>query len=209
MKRLLDLFCGGGGCTKGYQNAGFYVVGVDINPQPRYCGDEFYQDDAIEYVKKYGHLFDAIHASPPCQEYTKSAKQWRLNGNKYPDLISKTRDILIKSGKPYVIENVPNSPLINPIILNGSLFGLLVHRPRLFECSFHIKQPNIPKTKQPIKMGRPIKDGDIIQPVGHFSNVGYAREQMGIDWLVRDELSQAIPPAYTEFIGKELMKILW
>ena len=101
----------------------------------------------------------------------------------------------------YIIENVPGSPLIDPIFLNGYMFGLLVHRPRYFECNFYVRQPEIIKPPKPVKMGRPVKEGDIIQPVGHFSNVEYARKQMQIDWMSVKELAQAIPPAYTRYVG--------
>lgn len=169
----LDLFCKAGGSAYGFYLAGFEVVGVDIEPQPHFPF-EFHQADAIEYLREHWMEFDSISASPPCQKYSKSAKQWRGEGREYADLIKNTREELIKTGKPYIIENVPDSPLINPIKLNGSVFGLLVHRPRLFETNFPINQPYIPKTKKPVKMGRPVKEGDIIQPVGHFSGVDYA-----------------------------------
>ncbi len=204
--RLLDLFCGAGGSSMGFYLAGFEVAGIDINLQPRYPF-RFFQEDALEFIAKYGKDFDLICASPPCQQYTKASKQWRKNGRKYPDLIVKTRQALRKVGKPYIIENVPNSPLINPIYLNGSKFGLLVHRPRYFECSFSINQPDIPLTKQLIKMGRPIKDGDIIQPVGHFSGVAYAQKEMDIDWMGQKELSQAIPPSYTKWLGEQFIEL--
>jgi DNA (cytosine-5)-methyltransferase 1 len=205
--KILDLFCKAGGAGYGYYLAGFEVVGVDIEPQPHFPF-EFHQADAIEYLREHWMEFDAIHASPPCQEYSKSAAQWRKEGREYPDLVGKTREELIKTGKPYIIENVPNSPLINPIMLNGSIFNLLVHRPRLFETNFPVEQPYIPKTKRPVKMGRPVKEGDIIQPVGHFSGVAYARKQMQIGWMNVGELAQAIPPAYTKYIGEILMGYL-
>jgi len=114
------------------------------------------------------------------------------------------------SGKYYVIENVPNSPLINPVLLNGAMFGLRVHRIRLFECSFDVPFVLLPQNKKPIKMGRPaINNDDVIQPVGHLSGVDYAREVMGLDWyMTQGEIAEAIPPAYTEYIGKYLMQVL-
>ncbi len=206
--RLLDLFCGAGGAAVGYHRVGLEVVGVDIVPQ-RHYPFEFHQADAFEYLAEHGREFDAIHASPPCQIYTKAAKQWRLGGKKYPDLISQTRVALSRTGRPYIIENVPGAPLINPVILNGPLFGLLVHRVRLFECSFGIPLILLPRYGRPVKMGRPIvRSTDIIQPVGHFSGVEHARQVMDIDWMSGHELAQAIPPAYTEFIGKYLVELL-
>ncbi len=203
--KVLDLFCGGGGAGEGYHRAGFYVLGCDVEPQPKNPHD-FVQGDWLKVLTDYAGEFDLVHASPPCQKYSKACKQWRKAGVSYPDLISSVRSQLKKIGKPYVIENVPGSPLENPIRLNGSFFKILVHRPRLFETSFKIDQPIIPITKQPVKMGRPITYGDIIQPVGHFSGVWYAQMQMQISWLGQKELAQAIPPAYTEWIGKKFIE---
>jgi DNA (cytosine-5)-methyltransferase 1 len=204
--RLLDLYCGAGGAGEGYRLAGFDVTGIDINPQPK-NPHNFIQGDAIEYLSEYGHEYDAIHASPPCQAYTKAAKQWRKEGRRYPDLISITRRLLQYTGKPWIIENVPGAPLLNPILLNGSVFNIRVHRPRLFETNFPIAQPEVlPMT--PVKMGRPIKEGDIIQPVGHFSGVWYAAKEMGLPWMGQSELAQAIPPVYTQYISKYLLQYL-
>ena len=212
--RLLDLFCKAGGCTRGYQQAGFVVTGVDIEPQPNYVGDEFIQADALEYFRGLIdsgdiEMFAAIHSSPPCQAYSMSSQQWRKSGKEYPDLVEPTRKLLIESGKPYIIENVPGAPLINPIVLNGPMFGMKLRRRRMFETSFNIPFFILPsEEKSNFRMGRPVKEGDVITPVGHFSNVGYARRVMGIQWMTGKELSQAIPPAYTEFIGKHLMDYL-
>jgi DNA (cytosine-5)-methyltransferase 1 len=207
---LYDVYCGGGGATRGYQQAGFRVIGIDNKPQPRYCGDGFIQMDAMEFFRRYllGEYEEAsaFHASPPCQAYSLAGTQWRKSGVEYPDLVAETREALVKTGKPYIIENVPGAPLIDPIVLNGAMFGLLVHRKRLFETNFPLPFVLLPQNKKPVKMGRPVKQGDVIQPVGNFSNVQYAREQMGIDWMTQAELAQAIPPAYTEWIGKRLME---
>jgi len=199
--RCLDLFCCAGGAGEGYRRAGFDVTGVDIETQPK-NPHRFIQADAMEFLREHGHEYDFIHASPPCQQYTKAAKQWRKEGRQYPDLISKTREALQANGKPWVIENVPGAPLLNPITLNGSTFGILVHRPRLFETSFPLEQPPMPPMK-PVKMGRPIREGDVVQPVGHFSGVDYARRQMGLPWMGQKELAQAIPPTYTEWIARQ------
>ncbi len=194
--RLLDLFCGAGGCARGYQRAGFYVVGVDINPQPRYAGDEFIQADALSFPL-WG--FHAVHASPPCQAYSKARK---IRGNDHVDLIAPIRDRLNFVGVPWVIENVPGAPLRDPVMLCGSMFGLNVYRHRFFETSFALSQPpHMLHNRPQVKMGRPVREGDVMQVVGHFSNVAYARRAMGIDWMTRDELAQAIPPAYTHWVG--------
>lgn len=185
----------------GYALAGFEVVGVDIDPQPRYPF-EFHQADAMDFVASHGHEFDAIHASPPCQAYSETL---RIRGNDHPGLIPPTRRALKAAGAPWVIENVPGSPLIDPIELCGAMFGLKTYRHRLFETSFHASAPPHPghKVKQ-AKMGRPPQDGEFIHVVGNFSGVDYAREAMDIDWMKRDEIAQAIPPAYTEYIGRQL-----
>ena len=142
--RLLDLFSGAGGCARGYQNAGFYVVGVDIEPQPRYCGDEFVQADALEYLAQHGHEFDVIHAGPPCQAYCKAATSWWPE-REWPDLIPATQEALRETGKPYVIENVPGAPLRNPLLLCGTMFPpLKIVRHRLFECNPPIWFPPYP-----------------------------------------------------------------
>jgi len=206
--RLLDLFCGAGGAAMGYYRAGLTdITGIDNRPMPRYPFN-FIQADALEYLAEHGQEYDVIHASPPCQAYTKAAEQWRQEGKVYPDLIGITRRLLVAIGKPYIIENVRYAPLINPFMLNGAKFGLFIHRDRYFECSFEIPLVMLPQNKRAVKMGRPVKAGDVIQPVGHFSNAQYAREQMGIDWMTTAELAQAIPPAYTEWIGRRLLERL-
>lgn len=200
---LLDLYCCAGGAGEGYRLAGFDVLGVDIRPQPK-NPHEFVQGCALEYLREHGHKYDLIHASPPCQAYTKAGKQWRKEGREYVDLIAATREALIANGKPWIIENVPGAPLRNPIFLNGSSFGIRVHRPRYFETSFPLAQPEVPPMK-PVKMGRPIKEGDIVQPVGHFSGVRYAAREMGCEWMGQGELAQAIPPAYTRWIAEQFL----
>ena len=210
--RLLDLFCGAGGAAMGYHRAGFEVVGVDIKPQPRYPFSFIHMDafEALEILTRGRALqaeFDAIHASPPCQAYTKASK---LQGNEHPDLIGPTRELLEATGLPYVIENVKGAPLINPVLLEGQMFPeLRTHRPRLFETNwgFLVDAMRHPPPRN-VKMGRPATEEEWIQVVGHFSDVNAGRRAMGIDWMTRDELSEAIPPSYTEFIGGQLMEYL-
>lgn len=203
MPRLLDLFCKAGGAAMGYHRAGFDVVGVDIEPQPNYPF-EFVQADAIEYLLSEGQRFDAIHASPPCQAYSNTQ---RIGKRKHPDLIERTRDSM--PAKPWVIENVPDAPLIEPIVLCGYSFGLRTYRHRLFESSVAIVAPPHRTHDRPnTKMGRPLRDGEMMHVVGNFSGVDDARAAMGIDWMTRDELREAIPPAYTEWIGLQLRAVL-
>lgn len=207
--KLLDLYCGGGSAGYGYEKAGFDVTGVDLFPQKRHRG-KFIQSDAIEYLLEYGHLYDAVHASPPCQEYSTASMQFRISGKEYPDLVSETRQALKKVGKPYIIENVPNSPLINPILLCGSMFGMRTYRHRLFESSINLTAPLHPKhTAKNTKMGRKPKDGEFIQYVGHFSGVKEVQDMCGTPWLGQYELAQSIPPQYTEFLGHQMREYLF
>jgi DNA (cytosine-5)-methyltransferase 1 len=210
--KALDLFCGAGGATKGLQRAGFYVVGVDIKPQPRYCGDEFIQADAME-VSLDG--YDFIWASPPCQKYTIAGRLERSRGKVYPDLIASVRERLATSGIEWVIENVPGSPLKVHLILCGSMFGLQLIRHRWFEFSFdgfHLVTPcaHHPEAITVCGNGTPSWMREKRIRDGLYPNVSVAmkREAMGIDWMNREELSQAIPPAYSEYIGKFAMQAL-
>lgn len=200
--RALDLFCGAGGASMGLHRAGFEVVGVDIKPQPRYPF-EFHQADALTFPLGG---FDFIWASPPCQAFSLAGQQWRKAGKEYPDLIEPTRIRLKASGIPYVIENVPGAPLINPIALNGAMFGMRLRRVRIFESSvpllFHLLPDDAPMV---FRMGRRPKPHEAIVPVGHFSDVPRAQREMGIDWMGQKELAQAIPPAYSEFIGRQIL----
>ncbi len=188
----------------GYYRAGFDVTGVDIAPQPRYPF-AFVRGDALEYAAAHGHEYDAIHASPPCQAYSKTQ---RIQGNQHPDLIAATRGVLQATGRPYVIENVPGAPLLNPVQLVGSMFGLRTMRPRLFECSFAVPfRLAPPPAARHAKMGRLAREGEYVHIAGH-GHAGQWREAMGIDWMTRDGLSQAIPPAYTEYVGAHLLQAL-
>jgi len=211
--KLLDLFCGAGGAGMGYHLAGFDVVGVDINPQPNYPF-EFHQADALEYLELHGHEFDVIHASPPCQKFSIIT---RATGNehKHPDLIEPTRELLEMAGKPYVIENVMRAPLVNALKLCGTMFGLKVIRHRLFECNppIYFSPTCQCKDKHTQIGGKHGFLGGTYQDKmeGYITVVGatFKREvgawAMGIDWMSRKELSQAIPPAYTKYIGGLLL----
>ena len=208
---LLDVFCGAGGASMGYHRAGFHVVGVDIKPQPNYPF-AFHQADAIEFLSELisigpaHYQFAAIHASPPCQHASKAKVLW---DNIHPDLLEPTRELLEASGLPYVIENVKGAALRDPVVLEGQMFGLNTHRPRLFETNWPLEVPILRLTPGPMaKMGRPIRRGESVQVIGHFSDVNAGREAMGIDWMSRDEMSEAIPPAYTEFIAGQLVQYL-
>lgn len=181
----------------GLWRAGFDVTGVDIEDQPNYPFP-FIKADATTMSLRG---FDFIWASPPCQAYTLAQ---RIRKNEHPDLIPATRAMLKASGAgAWVIENVPGAPLIEPVELCGAMFGLRVYRHRLFESSFPLAAPPHPEHFAPLrKMGRAPQPGDFMHVVGNFSGVQQARDAMGIEWMMRDELREAIPPAYAEYIGR-------
>lgn len=230
----------------GYHRAGFEVVGVDIQPQPRYPF-EFHQEDALVVLRRLvggGRLgpytledFAVIHASPPCQAYSHAAAPFRTAGKKYPDLLGLTREFLQQTGTPWVIENVPGAPMRRDLRLCGSQFGLPgLIRHRLFE--FSEGPPSVlvaPCWHQGLALDVPARRGmrAVVSPAAHVSSrrivtvvgnglasgsrwwwedrpegVSWKRlceDAMGINWMTRAELSEAIPPAYTEFIGRELL----
>lgn len=209
--RLLDLFCGAGGAAAGYHRAGFEVVGVDSRPQPHYPF-EFHQADAMTYPLAG---FDAIHASPPCQGYV----QWQnLNAERYgnrvdhPKLIEPVRDLLQASGLPHVIENVQGAPVSRMTVLCGSMFGLNVRRHRFFESNvLMMDHPRCRHQGTEIAVygkldGRRIwtrADGSEVRAAATLKQ---ASDAMGIDWMTWDEIREAIPPAYTEHIGRQLLE---
>lgn len=214
--KLLDLFCGAGGCSVGYDRAGFDVTGCDLEPHPDYPFP-IVVADACEVLTRTQWLreFDAIHASPPCQGYTTMSNRWRGNGgaaDEHPDLISWVRLGLEATGLPYVIENVPGArrELRDPVTLRGGMFGLGVDRPRLFETNFPVSTPSNQKVHNPLGVygkldGRRLftrKDGSIQRAARTLEE---AQTAMGIDWMSWDDLTEAIPPAYTEHLGRQLI----
>ncbi|UGQ10036.1 DNA methylase [Yinghuangia sp. ASG 101] len=206
--RLLDLFCCAGGATCGYQRAGFHVTGVDIAPQPNYCGDAFVQADAIEYAAAYAHRFDFVHASPPCQDACALTKGTN-KGRTYPRLIAPTRDVLTAAGVPFVIENVAGAELRKDMRLCGEMFGLAVIRHRFFE----VHRLTVPQPAHRPHRGRVagMRHGEwfegpyfaVYGDGGGKGTVAQWQQAMGIGWTdVRRELAEAIPPAYTHHIGR-------
>lgn len=193
----------------GYVRAGFDVVGVDIEPHDAYPGT-LWVSDALEFLDAGDHVnFDVIHASPPCQGYTTMNNR---HGSAMPLLIDAVRERLIAIGKPYVIENVPGalSHLRSPIELTGEMFGLGVHRPRLFESNvLLLAPPRPPRQKNPAAVygkqdGRRLwtrADGSELR----VADLETGSAAMGIDWMDWDDLREAVPPAYTEWIGRQLL----
>jgi DNA (cytosine-5)-methyltransferase 1 len=202
--RLLDLFCCAGGAGMGYHRAGFDVVGVDINPQPNYPF-EFIQADALS-VSFAG--FDAVHASPPCQGYSAMSSCRPGLAETYPLLIEPVREMLEASGLPYVIENVVGAPLKNPIELCGQMFGLDLYRHRLFESNVPLTAPEHPTHVKAASRAGHWEPGTVMSVAGHVAPMKVARDVMGMDWTTRAELVEAIPPAYTEHIGRQLVAYL-
>ncbi|WP_328927660.1 SAM-dependent methyltransferase [Streptomyces sp. NBC_00190] len=201
--RLLDAFCCQGGAGMGYHRAGFDVTGVDITAQPRYPLG-FHQDDALNFIWKFGAGFDFIHASPPCQRYTLAQK---IQGRDHPDLIAPVREALNSTGRPWAIENVEEAApeLRNPMVMCAAVFGMRTYRHRLFETGggFTFTPPTHQTHSAPLtKMGRPRRPGDFAHYVGNFSGVAEARNDMGVTWMSRDGIRECIPPAYTEWIGR-------
>jgi len=202
--RLLDLFCGAGGTAVGYHRAGFTeIVGVDNRPQPRFPF-QFVQADALEYVAEHGREFDAIHASPPCQRYSRMTTCRTGLQNTHPDLVAATRRALRASGKEWVIENVVGAPLATAVMLCGTMFGLSTYRHRLFESSVCLLVPPDPHHEIPASKAGHWIPGTMISVAGNCAPIALARAAMEVDWTTRAELAEAIPPAYTEFIGKQL-----
>jgi DNA (cytosine-5)-methyltransferase 1 len=220
MPKLLDLFAGAQGCGVGYARAGFRVTSVDIEPHDRHPEvAEFFTADALEVLADvaFCRTFDAIHASPPCQALTTMSNRYRGRGgptDRHVNLIAPVRDALLRTGRPYVIENVPGAAphLREPITLHGGMFGLSVYRPRLFEIGGFLAVPT--KAKPPTGAigvygkapdGRRLwtrRDGSIQRAA---CGIEEARRAMGIDWMDWADIKEAVPPTYTEWLGVRIM----
>lgn len=203
--KLLDLFCGAGGCAVGYYRAGFHdITGVDINPQPRYPYD-FIQGDAMEYLASHGHEYDFIHSSPPCQFYSNLTPTDRKA--EHPDMIDAVRQVLQATGKPFVIENVAGAKghLQNPLMLCGTMFGLNLWRHRYFEIwpEIFALLPPCQHVGYPVLISGVSKRKDIPR---RENSAAECREASGIDWMTRREMDEAIPPAYTQWIGGRFLE---
>lgn len=208
-KKLLDLYCGAGGAGYGYHLAGFEVTGVDIESQKSYPF-KFIQADAIEYLREHGHEYDVIHSSPPCHAYSAMTTGTNAGKKEYVDLVDKTREAL-KDHKYTIIENVEGAPLRNDLKLCGEMFGIRVIRHRIFECSFPVAQPDHIKHRTRVNDWRHgVRHEGYYFPVygtgGGRGTVEEWREAMEMPWAAyKKEMAQAIPPAYTKYIGEQMI----
>lgn len=220
--KLLDLCCKAGGCSMGYYQAAqdlgidIEITGIDIEPQPNYPFN-FIKDDAVEYLKHNWEKYSHLHASPPCQEYSVSTSPFKIKGKRYRDNLMEIRIEMSKTQLPGVVENVMPAPIPGDIVLRGDMFGLKVLRQRKFECiNWFALCPMLPP-----KLGS-VKNGDYAQVLGkgqlkvtngqRFKVEGNNvlevwRNAMQIDWMNKNELAEAIPPAYTRYIGNYFLRI--
>lgn len=212
--RLLDLCCGAGGATRGYQISGFHVTGIDNKMQPHYVGHDFIVADIIQYLTNnldyIKNTYHVVHASPPCQYWCEGS-----NRDQHRDLITPIRPLLQELNLPYIIENVKHTPLYpppnlttptklndyrpKPLELCGSMFGLGTYRDRWFETNFPVIQPPHPRHVAPDEM---------MILTGRFADPEKGAWAMCINWMTRDELREAIPPAYTSYIGAHALQIV-
>ena len=225
MFRILDLFCCEGGAALGYHSAGFEVVGVDLNPRfrKRYPF-EFHSGDALDFVRNHGDEFDAIHASPPCQAYSITKHS---HSKKHPELIEPTRKALQDSGKPYIIENVMGAPLVDPVLLCWGMFfeagsvldedgtPLRMERHRLFETNWNLHQPDHPAHDRSVWVGgsyggtsRQKYEAKYLRKGGYVPSKSVQERLLGLNHMTLHGLHQSIPPAYTQFVGSELVRYL-
>lgn len=187
--------------------------GVDREPQPNYCGEEFTQADVLEFIARRGHEFDAIHTSVPCQGYSGMTNCRPGLADEYDRMLAETRELLINVGRPWVMENVMGSGLphqgdlfgAHGVMLCGSMFGRALYRHRLFETSFPAVAPNHPRHLIPASKAGHWKPGTVISVAGNCHPIALAREVMDIDWTTRDELAEAIPPYFTEYLGIQML----
>lgn len=238
--KLLDLFCCEGGAGAGYERAGFEVYGVDIEPQPRFPfafhqGDaldvlrELIRGDSVFFTRPDGTTeslslsdFSLIHASPPCQAFSITKHS---HSNEHPDLLTPSRVLLLEAGLPYIIENVPGAPMLDPLVLCGSMFGLravdtdgtelALRRHRLFETSFPLFLAPSPCVHDSTIVGgsygggwnRTPEQRDGARKGGYTPAADVRAALIGADWMSLHGLSQSIPTAYSEWLGREFLSL--
>lgn len=203
--KVADLGCGAGGASWGYHLAGrLDVTGVDIEPQPRFPL-KFVQQGVTEFLERHGGEYHAFALSPPCQRYSRMAKcnPWLVET--YPDLVGPWREAVQSFGVPYVIENVQGAPLKDPLMLCTASFNRETYRHRFFESDFQLEGVPHPKHVVPASKAGHWEPGTYISVAGHCAPMWKARQAMGIAWMRREELVEAVPPCFTEHIGKQLV----
>nr|WSS66771.1 SAM-dependent methyltransferase [Streptomyces sp. NBC_01177] len=209
---VLNTYCCQGGSAAGYTAAGFYVFGLDKNPQPRYPY-KFIQADALWFLAEFADWIREhvalVDASPPCQAHSKAQ---RIMKREHPRLIAPTRELLLAIGLPFVIENVEEarSELLDPVMLCGAMFGMRTYRHRLIEPhGWALTPPEHPSHVAKLaKMGRPRGPGQFVDYVGNYSGVDDSRDDMQMPWASRDGIREAVPPQYTEYLGRQAMRQL-
>jgi DNA (cytosine-5)-methyltransferase 1 len=215
--RALDLYCCSGGASRGLMDAGFEVDGIDINPQPNYVGDAFIHSDVLKLKPSFLASYDLVWSSPPCQAHT--VMKHVHNAKPHVNLIPQTRALLRASGRPYVIENVPGARehLVSPFMLCGASFALEaqgreLQRHRLFETSFPVTAPACVHSGRPVLgiYGGHVRDRRRAPGKHHTSGsnlpIAVGREAMRMPWATCEELSEAIPPSYSEFIARQFLR---
>jgi DNA (cytosine-5)-methyltransferase 1 len=208
---LLDLFCCQGGAAKGYHDAGFDVVGIDIDPQPRYPF-EFHQADALEFLTAHGDEFDVWHGSPPCHDHSALAALVGANGTGWLLAATRTAFRKLSRGRPWVIENVPGAAMRRDLTLCGSMFDLRTYRHRWFEFSDPMLPPQLQHPRHRVLTDdhkrRTGWEAGLHTTVTGNVTLDIASTALGIDWMDVEGLPQAIPPAYTRVVGAHLLDLL-
>lgn len=209
---LLDLFCCEGGAGEGYRRAGLQVVGVDIEDKSERNPHRFVQGDALEYLEAHGHEYDLIHASPPCQSYSRALRHMAAP---QPKLIDATMALLHKIGKPWIIENVVGAPLANGcdlfgnhgVELCGTMFGLRVYRHRIFQTSFPIAQPRpCDHSRHAMNPHSSAGRDRMYREFGRGDPERVWAKEMGVEWMSRSGAREAVPPVFTEYIALQFLK---